>query len=268
MSTHSRSTTDPELPLGPDANLPRVGQGSLTEQTTRALLDAILERRFAGDRLPAEPELADMLNVSRTTIRAALQSLERLGMLSRAPGRGTMIRPHVGRESIILQRLIGFRNMLGETHESVVVEGSYWLDTSPTPEAASELRISLDAEVVKSAKTFLADGVAAIFIRDTIPLQYVARETQEALRPGGSFTSTDSIFAFSKTWPGREIDHAVVEIVPSLIPDGPEFPLGLPAGSPYILLRETHYTSLGEPVAHTEVHVDDNYVRFRVVRHH
>jgi len=260
------SSPEPAVTDG-EAHLPRVGQGSLTDQTTRALLEAILDRRFADDRLPAEPELAELLNVSRTTIRAALQSIERLGMLSRAPGRGTVIRPHVGRESIVLQRLIGFRDMLSQTHESVVVEGSYWLEGSPTPEAAAELGIGLDTPTVKSAKTFLADGKPAIYIRDQIPLEYVGAETRDTVTSGDTYTFTDSIFAFSSTWPGREIDHAVVEMVPCLVPADESLPLNLEPGTPYIKLSETHYTASGEPVAYTEVHVDDRYVRFHVVRH-
>ena len=108
-----------------DLVLPRIRTASLADQTTSALLDAILERKFPGDRLPSEPELAEMLNVSRTTLRAALQSLERLGMVSRAPGRGTVIRTHIGRESIILQRLIGFRAMLKAAYKDVQVVGNY-----------------------------------------------------------------------------------------------------------------------------------------------
>jgi GntR family transcriptional regulator len=258
--------TDSEISL--NGSLPRVGQGSLTEQTTRALLDAILERRFTDDRLPAEPELAEMLNVSRTTIRAALQSLERLGMLSRAPGRGTVIRPHVGSESIVLQRLIGFRSLLGERHSDVVVDGRYWVEPGATPEAALELSIPIDTPMIATSKTFRADGGIAIYIRDQIPLSYVSDETQETLREGKSFYFTDSIFAFSKTWPGREIDHAVVEIVPRVVPADGSIPLEAAPGSPYILLIETHYTAVGEPVAYSEIHVDDTYVRFHVVRHH
>jgi hypothetical protein len=32
-------------------------------------------------------------------------------------------------------------------------------------------------------------------------------------------------------------------------------------------LMETHYSVAGDPVAMSEVHVDDRYVRFHVVRH-
>jgi DNA-binding GntR family transcriptional regulator len=44
--------------------------------------------------------------------------------------------------------------------------------------------------------------------------------------------------------------------------------LSLEPGTPYILLIETHYTAGGEAVAYSEIHVDDAYVRFHVVRHH
>ena len=38
-------------------------------------------------------------------------------------------------------------------------------------------------------------------------------------------------------------------------------------GTPFMRLMETHYSVAGDPVAMSEVHVDDRYVRFNVVRH-
>jgi GntR family transcriptional regulator len=250
-----------------DGMLPRIRSESLADQTTRALLDAILERRFPDDRLPAEPELAEMLNVSRTTLRAALQSLERLGMVSRAPGRGTVIRTHVGRESIILQRLIGFRAMLQVSHDEVNVVGRYWRENHPGPDAMRMLNIAEDVPIVATSKTFFADGTPALHIEDEIPFSYVSEATQQALSDGQGYDFDDSIFAFSQSWPGRTIDHVVVEIVPVVAPDSDTFPLALESGTPYILLLETHYTEQGEPVAFSRVHVDDRYIRFHVVRH-
>ena len=250
-----------------DLVLPRIRTASLADQTTSALLDAILERRFPGDRLPSEPELAEMLNVSRTTLRAALQSLERLGMVSRAPGRGTVIRTHVGRESIILQRLIGFRAMLKAAYEDVRVVGNYHREESSGPDATRALKLAKDTPVVTTSKTFFADGQVALHIEDEIPFSYVSAATQEALGDGQGYNFNDSIFAFSQTWPGRTIDHVVVEIVPVVVPDTEDFPLNLAPGTPYIMLLETHYTAQGEPVAFSQVHVDDHYIRFHVVRH-
>ncbi len=250
-----------------DAVLPRMRSASLTEQTTKALLEAVLDRRFPENRLPPEPDLAEMLNVSRTTLRAALHSLESIGMVSRTPGRGTVIRTYVGRESIILQRLIGFRDMLKSTHKLVEVVGHYSRAERPDDAALRALPIDADTPMVVTSKTFLADGRPALHIADQIPFSYVSESTQEILAAGEQFEFDDSIFAFSQTWPDRTIDHVVVEIVPAVAPDSPQFPLGLAPGTPYIVLLETHYTEHGEAVAFSRVHVDDAFIRFQVVRH-
>jgi GntR family transcriptional regulator len=255
-------TTEPQL----TAPLQRVGTGSLTGRTTNALLDAILNRQFPDNRLPPEPELAEQLAVSRTTIRAALQSLERLGVLSRAPGRGTMVREHVGRESIVLQRLIGFRGLLLERHDEVQVDQRYWVRDHADDAAVRMLRVPQDTTVIVSAKTFVADGHPAIHISDQIPLHYCAPSLQEQLLAGGDVPVQDSIFEFSRSWPGREIDHTVVELIPAVAPVSGTT-LQIADGTPFMRLMETHYSVAGDPVAMSEVHVDDRYVRFHVVRH-
>ena len=57
---------------------------------------AYLERLIAtemspGDRLPPERELAESLDVSRTSVREALQRLEQRRLVDRRPGRGTVV---------------------------------------------------------------------------------------------------------------------------------------------------------------------------------
>jgi GntR family transcriptional regulator len=217
-----------------------IGQGTLTEQTTEALLEAVFDGRFPNRRLPPEPDLASILNVSRTTIRAALQALERLGMVSRTPGRGTIILPHVSRQSIALQRLIGFSTLLRERYATAVV---------------------------KTSKLYVADGQPAIHIRDEIPLSHFRQSDQADLRTGTATAMLDSIFSLSKAWSGHEIHHTVVELVSEVAPADPEFPLALEPGAPFLTLQETHYTVLGEAVAYSTVLIDDRYLRLQVVRH-
>lgn len=47
-----------------------------------------------GDRIPSERELADTLNVGRSTIREALRSLELLGLIETRRGEGTFLADH------------------------------------------------------------------------------------------------------------------------------------------------------------------------------
>jgi GntR family transcriptional regulator len=70
------------------------GRGPAHAQIEEWLEGAIAGGRLApGDRLPPERELAGKLRVSRMTLRQALASLERRGLLARRVGRegGTFV---------------------------------------------------------------------------------------------------------------------------------------------------------------------------------
>src|SRR5919202_122838 len=70
------------------------GRGPAHAQIERWLAQAIRAGRFGpGDRLPPERELAARAGVSRMTLRQALDSLERRGLLERRVGRdgGTFV---------------------------------------------------------------------------------------------------------------------------------------------------------------------------------
>lgn len=60
----------------------------LSVDLERLILDGSLK---AGDRLPSERELGEMLGVSRISIRQALHELEGRRMIDRRPGRGTIV---------------------------------------------------------------------------------------------------------------------------------------------------------------------------------
>jgi GntR family transcriptional regulator len=252
----------------PTDGLPRIGQGSLTERTTRALLEAILDRRFPNDRLPTEPDLASRMGVSRTTIRAALQVLDRLGVISRAPGRGTQLRPHIGRECVLFHRLIGFRGLLEARFDDVTADQVFTISDHGSPGAVEALGIDSRTAVLVNDKTFSVDGRPAVHLVQEVPVAYVEPGLAEKLvSKEADFPYT--IFEFSRSWPGREIDHSLVELVPQVVPQGKaaeRFPLRLRAGTPYLELRETHYAETNNPVAYAREAVDDEFVRLKLVR--
>ena len=70
--------------------------GRLAVEITRMIHDGNL---VAGDRIPAERDLAELVGMSRATVREALRELELRGLLDRRPGRGTVVvdlqRPHL-----------------------------------------------------------------------------------------------------------------------------------------------------------------------------
>jgi len=76
------------LPLDPDNDLP------LHMQTERVIREKITSGAWhPGMKMPSERMLMSMLNVSRTTIRQALDALLYAGLLDRRHGSGTYVAP-------------------------------------------------------------------------------------------------------------------------------------------------------------------------------
>ncbi|MGW0938474.1 FadR/GntR family transcriptional regulator [Streptomyces sp. NPDC002666] len=72
--------------------LPGDKSGTLTNRVEELLLTAVVSGRFEAEtRLPQEGDLAEELGVSRLTLREALRSLQRAGVVRVERGRGTFV---------------------------------------------------------------------------------------------------------------------------------------------------------------------------------
>src|SRR5262249_32098415 len=61
------------------------------EDVARQIERVILKKLRPGDKLPSERELAELLSVSRSSIRDAIRSLELMGMVEPRQGAGTIV---------------------------------------------------------------------------------------------------------------------------------------------------------------------------------
>jgi GntR family transcriptional regulator len=226
----------------------------LAHRARGQILDAILDGRFES-RLPAEDVLAKMLNVSRTTVRSALQGLEQEGIITRRRAIGTTINRHVGPSTLALQRMIGFDRLLHEKYSDVGVEVS--TERCEVPAEFSDV-FPAQGECCYMEKAYRAEGSVALYVRDVVPW-----ENLSATELGDDVPA--SLFDFSKRYCGEPIDHAVVELVPMLRGDG-DTALDISKGTPFIRLLETHYTRNAHIVGYSIIDVDDRSIRLEVFR--
>jgi GntR family transcriptional regulator len=228
----------------------------LAARARAAILRAIFEGRFEA-KLPNEGRLAEMLNVSRTTVRTALQSLERDGVVTRRRAIGTLINPHVRPSSLALQRLIGFDSLLEERGHTVEVEVS-WHWGEAGEELASVFAVDPAEDCCLIEKRYRADGTLALAIFDAVP-------RKEIVPPDLDGNIDPSLFAFSERHCRVAIHHAVVEILPMVKSDGVT-KLEIAKGTPFIRLHETHYSADGDAMAFSVIDADDGFIRLEVVR--
>ena len=81
-------------------------RGHTLSASTAAYLEAMVVNDLSpGDKLPPERILAENLEVSRTTIREALSDLEQRRLVTRTPGRGTIVAPRSPNATAILETM-------------------------------------------------------------------------------------------------------------------------------------------------------------------
>ena len=101
-----------------------VRRDKVYEGVAKQIERLILKKLRPGDKLPSERELAEMLAVSRSSIRDAIRSLELMGMVEPRQGAGTIVR-EISSDSLVnplasarkrkkelIGELLDFRKML------------------------------------------------------------------------------------------------------------------------------------------------------------
>ena len=101
-----------------------IRRNKVYEEVAKQIERLILKRLQPGDKLPSERELAEMLGVSRSSIRDAIRSLELIGMVEPRQGAGTVVREisadalmnplasMLTRQRELVSELLDFRKML------------------------------------------------------------------------------------------------------------------------------------------------------------
>ena len=136
---------------------------SLHVQLHNQLRRLIVSGRWTqGERIPTETQLSRHLDISRTTVRIALQRIEIEGLIKRTAGRGTFVsyQPHERTHS----RSIGYitRSFHNEIHSTLLSSAETELRSAGYQVIFSNA--TDNAEEVKTLQQLLDDGVAGLMI--------------------------------------------------------------------------------------------------------
>ncbi|SCL28967.1 GntR family transcriptional regulator [Micromonospora inyonensis] len=208
---------------------------TLGARTAARLRELIRDGVLApGTRLPAEPELARRLGVSRPTLRAAVTELIGDLLLVRRRGVGTFVsaapRPAHG-----LERLTGTGRGITLVGRRPGTTGLRVRHVVADPALAAHLHVDPGSPVVHLTRTRTADGVPVAHCAEWIPAGLLPEPT--ALDAFGAEDSLHDRLAAL----GLPLRQAVARLVP-VTPDADlRDRLHLASDAPLLLLEQRHF---------------------------
>lgn len=189
-----------------------------------------------GDRLPSERELAQYFDVSRMTLRQAIQLLSDEGILERKIGSGTYVANQKVQEK-----------MTGTTSFTQIMEAqgrvpsskvTAYFTTNPTSSEREQLQLEEYNQVIRMERIRYADQVPICFEVATIPLDMFQHLSKEEI--------TRSLYAALSS-EGKTISRANQTISATVATEHVADFLDVKKGDAILRLRQVSFLDTGRP---------------------
>ncbi len=184
--------TDIRTFLNPENWLSR-DNGPRYVQLRRRLQSGIDSGQLPPDSpLPPERDIATLTNLSRVTVRKAIQALAAEGKIVQRQGSGSFVAPRVQKVEQSLSRLTSFTEDMARRG---MASHSQWLERGtfmPSPEEVVALGLGADHSVARLSRLRMADDQPMAVERASLPVdllpdpEMVVRSLYEALEKLGN----------------------------------------------------------------------------------
>jgi GntR family transcriptional regulator len=254
------SQTDPAL----NASGARIRSDNrpLYLQAEDALRDLLQSGAYPpGVRLPTEPDLAQQLGISRSTLREAMRSFEEKGLISRRQGVGTFVNPPVNALPIDsgLETLESVDTLVRRRGVNVFTAELEISSETASAEMADLLQVSVGSELTRVTRTKVSSNRPLAFMSDWLPANAVSTHD---IRSGFAGSVLDYLLAREDL----DITHAAANVIPMTADKVLADRLNVPEGTSLLLLEETAYDRVGKVVGFSRNYFVPEFFKFHVVR--
>ena len=196
-----------------------------------------------GDKLPSERDLSKQLQVSRMTVRHAMNALYLRGVLHRERGRGTFIAE---------PKLEEPTNILFSFSESMlrkgIVPGALLLCLQRIPATRSvseDLQVDLGQDVYYVNRLRLANEEPMVIEHSYFPAARCPGLEKHDLETQSIYSILESVYGISLAQASQSYEPTVANEEESNL-------LKIPLGAPLMLVRRTAFDTQGRPVEHAK----------------
>jgi GntR family transcriptional regulator len=245
------------------ANL-RISRGSIpaSTQLAEALKAAIIKQRLPrGGRLPTERELIDRTGLSRVTVRAAVGILERQGWLIRRQGLGTFV------ANPVRQELGSGVRTITEVLASSGITPNVDVLSHRVVAAPQRIADTLGLSKVLCIHRRFRDGDVPLALMIAYLPQGLGKAVEPLLSSASDTQTTRALESTYTMWERRlgvRIARATHEIHAAGATVEVAGALGLPLGSPVLVLERTSFGHDDRPLEVVEFHYRPERYRFSV----
>ena len=209
-----------------------------------------------GEQLPTELDLCQKFDVSRTTIRLALNQLNLEGHIYKIQGKGTFISLPKIEQSVLPYR--GFKEQLrsrGAHIETKVIQLTI---------VAADKNLVKTLEIVERDPVFKLERIRLV---DDIPLLYSITYLPWKVTPGLTLEECGgSLYEIMRTKFDIKLTRYTESLEPILIDETISKYLNTPVGAPAILLNTVTYAEENIPVQYSHEIVRGDRAKFTVER--
>lgn len=207
----------------------------------------------AGAQLPNEDRLVEQFDVSRTTVRKAIQNLVNRKLVEIRRGKGTFaVQPKIAQELTELSGFVEDMQALGRNPTARLIDKQV---VAADDAVARQLALAPGTRVMRIQRIRLADGVAMSFDETYLPLAIGEKIVTHDLDAEPIFTLLEQKYHI----PLAEAEYRLEAVsAESFVAES----LGIAAGSPVFLIERTSYREGNAPVDYEKLYYRGDLIQF------